>query len=90
MHSERLGIDELVAPNNMRAYAAELFGTMLFVLMGTGAAGAVVGTGVLRNDLQSGSALVVISMVHGLGFATMVYATANYSGGHLNPAVTLP
>ena len=89
MDSERLGMDEPFAPNNMRAYAAELFGTMLFVLMGTGAVVAVVETGVLGNDLLSGSALVVISMAHGLGIATMIYATANYSDGHLNPAVTL-
>ena len=89
MDSDQIGMGELFAPNNMRAYAAELFGTMLFVLMGTGAVVAVVGSGVLGGDLQSGSALVVIAMAHGLGIATMVYATANYSGGDLNPAVTL-
>jgi len=32
--------------------------------------------------------VILISLGFGFGIATMVYATANISGGHLNPAVT--
>lgn len=53
-------------------------GTMLFVLIGTTA---VIVTG--------GSDLVAIALAHGLAYALMVYLTANISGGHINPAVTL-
>ena len=78
MDSEQLGLAEIASRDNIRAYVAELIGTMLFVLIGTGA---VIATG--------GGDLVAIALAHGIGIAVMVYATANYSGGHLNPAVTL-
>ncbi len=78
MDSEQLGLAELASRDNIRAYIAELIGTMLFVLIGTGA---VIATG--------GGDLVAIALAHGIGIAVMVYATASYSGGHLNPAVTL-
>ncbi|MYB21648.1 MAG: MIP family channel protein [Chloroflexi bacterium] len=78
MNTEQLGLAEIASLHNLRAYAAELIGTMLFVLIGTGA---VIATG--------GGDLVAIALAHGVGIAVMVYATANYSGGHLNPAVTL-
>ena len=78
LDSDAIGTDEIVAAANIRAYVAELIGTMLFVLIGTGA---VIVTG--------GGNLVAIALAHGIGIAVMVYATANYSGGHLNPAVTL-
>ena len=78
MDSEQLGLAELASRDNIRAYVAELIGTMLFVLIGTGA---VIATG--------GTDLVAIALAHGIAIAVMVYATANYSGGHLNPAVTL-
>ena len=78
MDSEQLGLTEIASRDNIRAYVAELIGTMLFVLIGTGA---VIATG--------GGDLVAIALAHGIGIAVMVYATASYSGGHLNPAVTL-
>lgn len=78
MDSEQLGLAEIASRDNVRAYVAELIGTMLFVLIGTGA---VIATG--------GGDLVAIALAHGIGIAVMIYATANYSGGHLNPAVTL-
>ena len=81
MNEERIGMSELMSEANMRAYAAEFLATMLFVLMGTGA---VIGVGVTGEF-----SLVVIALAHGLGIGVMVYAVANISGGHLNPAVTL-
>ncbi len=76
------GGEEATTRANVVAYLAEMLGTMLFVLIGTGAVITVTGAG-------TADALIVIALAHGLGFGLMVYATANISGGHLNPAVTL-
>ena len=77
MNEEWVGIDEIASEKNLRAYAAELVGTMLFVAIGTGAV------------IVSGGDLVAIALAHGIAIAAMVYLTANISGGHINPAVTL-
>ena len=84
---DELSLEEITSAANLRAYVAELIGTMFFVLIGTGA----VISALYFLDLSNGSGapLVAIALAHGLGYAVMVYATANYSGGHLNPAVTL-
>ena len=82
MGSGDLGGEEVGARPNVVAYLAELVGTMLFVLIGTGAVITSVGSG-------AADALIVIALAHGLGIGLMVYATANISGGHLNPAVSL-
>ena len=78
MNEEMLGMEELTTPKNIRAYIAEFIGTMLFVLIGTGAV-IVVG----------GQDIVAIALAHGIAYAAMVYATMKISGGHINPAVTL-
>lgn len=68
-----------------RAVAAEFIGTGLFVFLGVGAVVAVSNT--LGNS--SGAAFVTaIAIAHGLGILIAVSATANISGGHVNPAVT--
>jgi MIP family channel proteins len=77
MNEELLGFEEVASEKNLRAYAAELIGTMLFVAIGTGAV------------IVSGGDLVAIALAHGIAIAAMVYLTANISGGHINPAVTL-
>ena len=84
MNEEMIGMNELTSAANVRAYAAEFLATMLFVLVGTGTVIAV--GGFSHGDLAS---LVAIALAHGLGIGMMVYAVANISGGHLNPAVTL-
>ena len=84
MTSDQMRIEELMTPAYMRAYIAEFLGTMLFVLIGTGAViGVTAGTG----NFDSGT-IVAIAIAHGLGIALMVYVTAKISGGHINPAVT--
>ena len=87
MNNFQLGLDEIGSAANLRAYAAELIGTMLFVLMGTGAV--IAATSGAFRPIDDNSTLLIIAVAHGLGIATMGYATANISGGHLNPAVTL-
>lgn len=83
---EELRVEEIASAANLRAYAAELIGTMLFVLIG---AGAVISAVIMGDGSPGAGGLVAIALAHGLGYAVLIYATANYSGGHLNPAVTL-
>lgn len=66
-----------------QAVAAEFLATMFFVFAGTGAVAAAVG------GFKGDAALVVIAIAHGLGILVAVAWTANISGGHINPAVTL-
>src|SRR5689334_21910128 len=71
--------------NEQRAIAAEFLGTMFFVFLGTAAVAAAVG---YFQD-ASAAALVVFAIAHGRGILNAVAWTANISGGHINPAVTL-
>ena len=65
-----------------RVYLAEVAGTFLLVLFGTGAIASAVLTGSLVGLWQ-------VAAVWGFGVALAIYATASVSGAHLNPAVTL-
>ncbi|PRP73376.1 aquaporin [Planoprotostelium fungivorum] len=69
-----------------RQYLAECLGTALFVYVSTGT---VVALGA-EGGLPSPAFNVAIALVFGFAIGAMVYATAQVSGGHLNPAVTLP
>lgn len=71
--------------NDQRAIAAELLGTMFFVIVGTGA---VVSAVAVSGGLD-GPALIAIALAHGIGILTAAAWTGNISGGHINPAVTL-
>ena len=51
-------------------------------------AGSVVATGTLIDEGLTASGLIVIALAHGFAIALLAYATANISGGHINPAVT--
>ena len=64
---------------------AEFIATILFVFLG---AGSVIVSGGLPNGFLDPARLVAIALAHGLAIAALVYATANISGGHINPAVT--
>ncbi len=66
----------------LRASIAEALGTGLLVFIGLGAVHAAVLT-----DAQQG--LWQVAVVWGLGIAAATYCTANVSGAHLNPAVTV-
>ena len=69
--------------NDQRAVLAEFLGTMFFVFLGTGAVVAAVG------GTGGDAALVAIAIAHGLGILIAVAWTANISGGHINPVVSL-
>ncbi|PRP79899.1 hypothetical protein PROFUN_12388 [Planoprotostelium fungivorum] len=68
-----------------RQYCAEILGTLLFVYVGTGTVVALAA----KDSLNAASTNTCIALSFGFGVACMVYATANVSGGHLNPAITI-
>ena len=80
-----LKIDEFRSLETWRAAFAEFIATFLFIFLG---AGSVVVTGALTNGELTAERLVAIALAHGLAITLLAYATANISGGHINPAVT--
>lgn len=65
-----------------RACLAEVVGTFLLVLFGTGAVASAAITGAQVGLWQ-------VAVVWGFGISLAIYATAAVSGAHLNPAVSL-
>ena len=88
MRDSFLGLEELGRGDTWRSAAAEFIATFLFVFIG---AGAVVSLGIFSSEGGGalGGNLVAIAMAHGLAIAILVSATANISGGHINPAVSI-
>ena len=76
---------EFTSREAWRSVLAEFIATLLFVFLG---AGSVIVSGGLPNGDLDPARLVAIALAHGLAITFLVYATANISGGHLNPAVT--
>ena len=69
----------------MNDFTSEVVGTALLILFGDG-----VVAGVLLNHSKAQNAgWIVITMGWGLGVAVAVYAVAQFSGAHINPAVTI-
>jgi aquaporin Z len=64
----------------IRPATAELVGTALFVMVGTGAA-------VTNAGFPAAVGALGVAAAHGIALAVLVSATMNISGGHLNPAV---
>jgi len=71
-----------LSPSAIRIYSAEVVGTFLLVLFGTGSVAAAVVTGAQVGVWQ-------VAVVWGFGVSLAIYATAAISGAHLNPAVSL-
>ena len=69
----------------MTPWIAELFGTMLLVLLGNG----VVANVVLKDTKGSDAGWIVITAGWGMAVFIAVLCTAEYSGAHINPAVTV-
>ncbi len=69
----------------MSPFTAEYIGTMLLILLGNG----VVANVVLPDTKGHHGGWIVITTGWGLAVYTGVLVSGPYSGGHLNPAVTL-
>jgi MIP family channel proteins len=71
-----------VSSKLLRVFAVEMVGTYILVLFGTASVASAVLTGAL-------SGLGQVAAVWAVGVALGIYVSANVSGAHLNPAVTL-
>ncbi len=69
----------------MTNFLSEFLGTALLIALGDG----VVANVILPKTKGNGGGLISICFGWGLAVFVAVYATAPYSGGHLNPAVTV-
>jgi glycerol uptake facilitator protein len=69
----------------MQAYLGEFFGTMLLIILGDGVVAGVL----LRNSKAENSGWIVITLGWGMAVAVAVYCMGQFSGAHINPAVTL-
>jgi glycerol uptake facilitator protein len=69
----------------MQAYLGEFIGTMLLILLGDGVVAAVL----LRNSKAENSGWIVITLGWAMAVAVAVYCVAQFSGAHINPAVTI-
>lgn len=79
--------DEAASPDALKGAFAEFISLFLFVFIGVGS---VMSYEKIHpaGDLEAGG-LLIIAIAHGLAIAILVAATANISGGHVNPAVSL-
>lgn len=69
----------------MTVFLAEMIGTMILIIFGAGVVAGVV----LKDSKAENSGWIVITIAWGLAVTMGVYAVGNFSGAHLNPAVTL-
>ncbi len=72
----------------MKKYLAEMFGTMVLVLMGCGVA---VSLNCSSNcaDVANAGTVIGTALAFGLAVVAMAYTIGGISGCHINPAITL-
>jgi len=69
----------------MNAYLAEFLGTLVLILIGEGVVAGVV----LKGTKSENAGWLTICIAWGLAVTFAIYAVGNFSGAHLNPAVTI-
>lgn len=77
-----IGLSDLTTTVTYRAVFAEFISTFIFIFVGCGSVVSTAGSAF--HDAR----LISIALAHGFAIAVLVYATADISGGHVNPAVT--
>jgi MIP family channel proteins len=77
---------ELASPAMRRALTAEALGMMLFVFFAAGTA--VMTAGVVADRLAA-ARILMVALAHAVAFGLAVAATTAFSGGHVNPAITV-
>jgi glycerol uptake facilitator len=69
----------------MQAYLGEFIGTMILIILGDGVVAGVL----LRNSKAENSGWIVITFGWGMAVAVAVYCVGQFSGAHINPAVSI-
>jgi glycerol uptake facilitator protein len=69
----------------MEIFTAELIGTAILILLGDGVVAGVL----LAHSKAQNAGWIVITFGWGMAVAVAVYAVGQFSGAHLNPAVTI-
>lgn len=69
----------------MNIFTAELIGTAILILLGDGVVAAVL----LNESKAQNGGWIVITFGWGFAVAVAVYAVGQFSGAHINPAVTV-
>lgn len=77
---------ELASPAMRRALAAEALAMLLFVFFAAGTA--VMTTGALADRLAP-ARILVVAVAHAVAFGLAVAAATAFSGGHVNPAISV-
>ncbi len=78
-----------VPATTVQKIAAEILGTLVLVLFGTGVATVLPLAMGLGQDNGYGSWVIATALAFGLSVVAMAYAVGRISGGHFNPAITL-
>ncbi len=69
----------------MSPYLAEFLGTLILIVLGDG----VVASVVLKGSKSENAGWLAIVVGWGLAVTLAIYAVGNFSGAHINPAVTV-
>jgi len=84
---EFLAVEDFKNAGAWQASIAELIATFAFVFLGAGSV--VTAVQYLGAGELTATGLLLIALAHGLSIALLVAAVARFSGGHINPAVTV-
>ena len=69
----------------MQVYLAEFIGTMILIILGDGVVAGVL----LKNSKAENSGWIVITFGWAMAVTIAVYCVGQFSGAHINPAVTI-